>query len=281
MKLYVIPFVFLTMVFLSFGANDVSAQILKNIQKSVEKKIEKEADKVINGSPTDKNKSVGEESSAGILGDLPEKIYDFKPGSALIFEDDFSSESIGGMAKKWKSSGGGSVVEVPGVPGRWLQFHNKNNYKIAEIEELPENFTITFDVLTRLEKASIKDDFYFGFHRSNQLNDTWYSAVSGVKLNYWGNYSNIKFVSEVGKKDNFEFPLGNYARRTMRVEIEVTNGSWMKVYIDKYKVLDTEMMYPESAKYFFINAPGRNMERNDRVYIGNVKIASIDVGIDD
>ncbi|KEO75659.1 hypothetical protein [Anditalea andensis] len=275
MKLNAIPFVILTML-LTSGTFHAHGQVLKSIKKSVEKKIEKEADKVINGSSSAKNQSIGGGPNEDILAELPEKVYDFTSGSVMIFEDDFSSETAGSMPKKWKSSGGGSVVQVPGVPGNWLQFHNKNNYKIAEIDELPENFTVTFDVLTRLEKASIGDDFFFGFHRSNQLNDDWFSAVAGIRLNYWGNSSNIKFVSEVGKKDDFKFPLGNYARRVMRVEIEVTNGSWMKVYVDQYKVLDTEMMYPDSAKYFFINAPGRRMERNDRVYVSNVKIAAIE-----
>jgi len=253
---------------------DTTGQVLKRIQKSVEKKIEKEADKVINGSKSAKPEAQG--GSSEIQNDLPMTVYDFTRGSSVIFTDDFSEDTTGSMAGKWKSSGGGSVVEVPGVPGKWFQFHNGNNYKIADIDELPKNFTITFDVLTRLEKASISDDFFFGFHRSNRLDDTYYSSVAAVKLKYWGDNSAIKYNSELGDRSDFAYPLGNYARRTMKVEIEVTNGSWMKVFIDKYKVLDTEMMYPESAKYFFINAPRMRMERNDRVYIGNVHIAALE-----
>ena len=274
MKIHAIIFAFLLTSLLVVKPSDTCAQVLKKIQKSVEKKVEQEAEKALNGDKSKSPTSSGRESD--IQNNLPQTIYDFNAGTKLIFEDDFSEEQLGNMASKWKSSGGGSVVEVQGVPGKWLQFHNQNNYKIADIEELPDNFTITFEVLTRLEKASIKDDFFFGFHRSNKLDNTWYSSVAGVKFNYWGNNSKIKFNSEVGKKNDFDYPLGNYARRTMLVEIEVRNGSWMKVFVDKYKVLDTEMMYPESAKYFFINAPGRNMERNDRVYIGNVKIAALE-----
>lgn len=259
------------------------AQLLKKLKKKLEKKaeetVEKQVDKTVDGVlGEDDNKSgvPGSGKPDDPLKDLPKTVYDFEAGTEVIFEDDFSQDTEGSMPRKWKSTGNGSVVNGEDIDanGTWLQLYNDQVYQLADTDPLPENFTIEFEVLTRAETASnLRKYFNFGLNRDNNLNKWWNNTVAGIGLNY-SKYGKVAFNSEKASKTSVAFPLKNYGWARMKVEIQV-NGNWMKVFIDRYKVLDTDMLYPESSKHFYIKAPGYGMKKTDRIYIGNVRIAKL------
>lgn len=74
--------------------------------------------------------------------------YDFVPGDKLIFFDDFSQDFIGDFPSKWNTNGSGETVKIKGE--NWLELKSGYGlYFIPDIEELPEDYTIEFDILTK------------------------------------------------------------------------------------------------------------------------------------
>ncbi len=255
------------------------AQLLKKIGKSITKKVEdrfeKEADKAMDKILGEDTGVPGSGASDDPLRELPPTVYDFTPGTTVIFEDDFNNDAVGSMARKWRSNGSGTIAAAEhGGAEQWFQLTSGNIYRIANLEELPENFTVEFDLITRCEDADKIYGGSFGLTRDNQTSgDGWNQSIAAVGFGWWSG-NPVKFSSESGDKKSLGFPMKNYARRTMRVEIQITNGNWMKVYFDKYKILDTDMMYADSPKYFYITAPKPD-GKYDRTYIDNVRISAL------
>jgi outer membrane protein OmpA-like peptidoglycan-associated protein len=91
-----------------------------------------------------------EEAPSNISDDL--EVYskfDFVPGDKLIFFDDFSQDFIGDLPSKWNTNGSGAIVKFNKVEGNWFEL--KAGYLlfiIPEFNQLPEDYTIEFDLLT-------------------------------------------------------------------------------------------------------------------------------------
>ena len=72
--------------------------------------------------------------------------FDFVPGEKVVAVDDFTQDAVGDFPAKWNTDGSGEVVTIAGKSGRWLKL-TKPGYFIPEyITELPDNFTLEFDV---------------------------------------------------------------------------------------------------------------------------------------
>lgn len=75
--------------------------------------------------------------------------YDFVPGDKPIFFDDFTNDFIGDLPNKWNTNGSGNIVKFNKVEGNWFEL--KAGYRlfaIPDINQLPEDYTIEFDLLT-------------------------------------------------------------------------------------------------------------------------------------
>ncbi len=74
--------------------------------------------------------------------------FDFVPGDKLLFFDDFSNDFIGDFPAKWNTNGSGEVVTINDSPDRWLQMiPGYSTYYIPDVPNLPEEYTIEFDIL--------------------------------------------------------------------------------------------------------------------------------------
>lgn len=72
--------------------------------------------------------------------------YDFVPGEKVVAVDDFTQDEIGDFPARWNTNGSGEVVTLAGRLGRWLKM-TKGGFFLPEfITDLPDNFTLEFDV---------------------------------------------------------------------------------------------------------------------------------------
>jgi len=259
---------------LSSGAN---AQILKNISKKIEKKAEQAVDKVLdNGNPSAQTStSRPHQSSSGPFMDIPVMPYDFSAGSQIIFMDDFEEETIGAMASRWTSNGTGAVTTVDGFEGHWLKLYDKNTYKIKELVRIPENFTLEFDVLTLANNQDgLRINFGFDHEKGvGRYNPLGYRNPVNIEASY--RFNRFTFTSnEVhpNKKSEIKANMSYFVNDVMKVKIRV-QGDRMSAYIDKYKILDSEMIDPITKKYFYLAV--ENKENRGEVYLGNIKITAL------
>jgi len=267
--------VLLIICFVIAQASNGRAQVWKQVKQKLENKVNKKVDEVLDGKSNGKDTS-GEQvgNKRGRVPNL-EEVYAFTPGDSVIFEDQFSSDTPGTMPKHWKSSGGGSVVAISGTAGKWLALAQQATYRIDSLLPMPDNFTIEFDLLTRSEEAKDIGSMRFGFAKDNSArsyimdayND---NAITSCELHFH-NEEVINSSSDTEIYNTVDFPFANYSNILIHVAIAV-NGQHMQVYVNKAKLLDTDMFSPEVVKYFYISAPFE-YDANAKIYFGNFVLA--------
>jgi len=73
--------------------------------------------------------------------------YDFVPGEKVIFYDDFSQDAVGDFPVLWNTNGSAEVVTTNLFPGHWMKFVMAQCVWTDELLDLPDNYTIEFDVI--------------------------------------------------------------------------------------------------------------------------------------
>jgi OmpA-OmpF porin, OOP family len=73
--------------------------------------------------------------------------YDFIPGERVIFYEDFSADAIGDFPALWNTNGSAEVVTTNLYPGKWAKFLMRDAIWTDALLNLPENYTIEFDVI--------------------------------------------------------------------------------------------------------------------------------------
>jgi OmpA-OmpF porin, OOP family len=72
--------------------------------------------------------------------------YDFVQGEKIIAYEDFNSANLGDFPLKWNTNSSAEVVTVDGMEGKWLKIGEKGVFHPEFITDLPENFTLEFDM---------------------------------------------------------------------------------------------------------------------------------------
>jgi len=73
--------------------------------------------------------------------------YDFIPGEKVIFYEDFSQDAVGDFPALWNTNGSAEVVTTNLFPGNWMKFVTRDAVWTDALLNLPENYTIEFDVI--------------------------------------------------------------------------------------------------------------------------------------
>ena len=74
-------------------------------------------------------------------------VYDFTPGSTVLFMDQFDSTVGGNFPAKWVTDASGQVVTLQQYPGKWFSITDKGMYIPKLKGGLPKDFTVEFDLI--------------------------------------------------------------------------------------------------------------------------------------
>ncbi|AYD46944.1 MAG TPA: hypothetical protein VFQ86_11305 [Arachidicoccus soli] len=267
-------------------ANHSQAQLFKRLKDKVTSKIGDKADGMIDDVFSKKSKDTTLRTSTSSVNTAffmdAAKSYNFVPGNTVIFQDNFSRDSLGTMAQHWKTSGSGDIETFRLRNGRWLSLNEFTSYKLKRDNPLPENFTIEFDIATQSNtNAGDLETLSFGFAHDNNISDYISdayndNAITETQIHYWNKEVNNS-SSDTKINNTIKFPLAAYAVGIMHVAIKV-NGENMQVFLDKAKVLDTHMFLGTSkTKYFYIST-GTRLDNGAKIGISNFTIAAIENG---
>lgn len=72
--------------------------------------------------------------------------YDFVPGEKIIAYENFDRAEIGDFPTNWNTNSGAEIVTLNNLEGKWLKIGKKGVFHPEFINNLPENFTLEFDV---------------------------------------------------------------------------------------------------------------------------------------
>ncbi len=207
------------------------------------------------------------------------KKFDFVPGDKLLFYDDFSNDFIGDFPGKWNTNGTGEVVSFNDDSGKWFEIKDgSNSYYVANINSLPEEYTIEFDIETLgldsktsyLATLAIiideQDDFGWGANSAYAYIPFSQSISTGIRL--WNRIDNKTIVNNTVDAD---------------LRATVLNRPHISIAVNKqrYRLFVNETKYVDVPKMIAAGAPLKSLkfqvnntkEGKERIFIKNIKIA--------
>ncbi len=73
--------------------------------------------------------------------------FDFIPGEKVVAIEDFEQDAVGDFPAKWNTNAGGEIVTIDGQKGKWLKASDRGLFFPDFVNQLPENFTMEFDMM--------------------------------------------------------------------------------------------------------------------------------------
>jgi OOP family OmpA-OmpF porin len=206
--------------------------------------------------------------------------FDFVPGDELIFFDDFSQDFIGDFPSKWNTNGSGEVVRLNKVEGNWFEPKpGYDIYYIPDVTNLPEDYTIEFDILssglsrdtksTAMMQIILSDADNFDEGEDSYVYVTipfgQYSPFDIRTYNYFDNENTIK--------SRIKADIRNEVKNQPHVAISVTKQRF-RLWINQEKFIDIPRFIekPETLNYIKINVNNLKIGE-ERIFIKNLKVA--------
>ncbi|MEO1012610.1 MAG: OmpA family protein [Bacteroidota bacterium] len=205
--------------------------------------------------------------------------FDYVPGDKLLFFDDYSNDFIGDFPSRWNTNGGGQLATIGDSPEKWLELLSGYNvFLIPDVPQLPEEYTIEFDILTVgldrktssnaiLEIALSNDDkFKKG---SNFVHARLpFCQYSPVGINMESHINNKREIYSTIKAD-----LRDEVLNRPHISIAV-NKQRYRLWVNEEKHVDIPRIVPQgtvlSTLKFRLNS---FRDGTDRLFITNLKVA--------
>ncbi len=298
--------VILTVVFLTLATSG-QAQFFKKIANAAKAKVEGKAvqrteeavDKAIEGqwakkdtaaNPPAQNNADSKEAATATNFATYSK-FDFVPGEKVLVFEDFSQDAVGDFPAKWNTNASGEVVIATGSSGKWLQLNNTGVYMPDYITNLPENFTLEFDLLCNPGFRYSSSPLFFAIASLKTTKDylVWQEGWGGRK----GFLTWVLPTSPTGKsgkagyryyndngEDGGEKETANFhnpAKNKVKVSIW-RQKQRVRVYLDEEKILDIAKGLNSGDYNALVFALNTQKTAPDQYLLSNIRLA---VGVPD
>lgn len=215
--------------------------------------------------------------------------FDFEPGNKVLFFDDFSTTNIGDFPLNWNTNSSAEIVTLDDNNQKWLSMTKDGYFQPDFIKDMPENFTLEFEIFTRYRSTNILRYKFFLAAAPNPKKDLSNNyPENSFRFDWLGCNEDAAFsVVENGEEINSNEGL---KVADLACNEESGDGSLVKfsiwrqkgrlrIYINENKVLDLPQAFDMYKKYnvFKIGAEYMNyaseLENNDEFMISNVRYA--------
>jgi OOP family OmpA-OmpF porin len=286
----------LTLLFLStetFPQFDILKKVKEKVKEKTEQKVDDAINKTVDDAADQKNNDAAVTDSANIQNEEANTTsttgvnelksfskFDFVPGEQVLFFDDFSQDNIGDFPALWNTNGSGEVVNTNLFPGKWLQFSSRNAIWTDNLLDLPENYTIEFDVVPIKGEEGRMAGYSFRLMQSINAKSFDHGSVPGkaalsLFVEYYGrpgyrsyiNGSEGEGLGLTGYKDNTAL----YQKENQKYHISVwIQKSRVRIYQNETKLFDLPKAFPvQSVKMDRIRfEDGAALVSNIRIAVG-------------
>ena len=300
--------VVISMVIISF-VNDTSAQILDKIKNKAKQRADQKVDQTIDkGLDEAEGKNKKEKVKTDEDGDIKIKTvegpksnppglkayskYDFVPGEKIVYAEDFAQDVVGEFPLKWNTNGTGEIVTIEGLPGKWLQITGGTKYEAPYSNNLPENYTVEFDLVLDFKASMHVPNIEF-LIANNKVKTTYLPGMRLMLAPQAGTYSSgeeqnsidrIRLVSYNEKGERYlegkdqligEFYKYNHESIPVHVAIWVQKER-ARVWINQTKVYDLPKAIPAGLVLSNVALETEyygSSNENYKYFISNIKIA--------
>ena len=206
--------------------------------------------------------------------------FDFIAGENVIFYEDFSQDNIGDFPALWNTNGSAEVVNTNLFPGNWVKFSMRNAFWTDELLNLPENYTIEFDIIPTKGEENSMAGYGFRLMQSINAKSFDYGAVPGKAafsfyVEYFGRPGYRTYINGNegeglglnGTKENNNL----YQKENQKYHISIwVQKSRVRLYQDENKLFDLPKAFPiKNVKMDRIRfEDGAAMISNIRIAVG-------------
>lgn len=285
----------------AFGQFNLGNKVRNKVNQRIDQKIDKAIDKVLDnaeGIPDEEgsaetespgtNKESGNTSStvsAETTGEneaatavVSYTKFDFVPGEKLLFSDDFAKDRMGEFPDNWLTNGMGQVVKLNTIEGNWLRLADNSKYAPDKKFDLPENYTIEFDLLNIAEPQSGLGHLHIQLARIEDENTmaAWRYPYTETGFHLGFSSSNFR-IDDSETKINNSVPkniLRENARKPVHVSISV-NGQRYRLWINEQKIFDIPQLLPKGARHNVVILRADLEKDNDthQMLVSNFRLA--------
>ena len=303
---------FLLVLLISFTSIDSNAQ-LKNLGKRIKKKVNERIDRrfdqgvdkgldevekgvgdTVDGeddAPADPKAGKGEPGPAGtadtspagnttadapVNGDfLVNTKFDYVPGEVLMVFEDFEEDAIGDFPARWNTDGTGEVVTFGDSQDKWFQMKSGSDYIPDLPRELPEEYTIEFDLVARgLDKNTSSSTLVqVILDENNQFKTGRNRATVNIPFCQY-HHIGIRVRSDASGINNVvEADIRSQVLNQPHISIAV-NKTRLRMWVNETKYVDIPRLVPggNTIKYLKFR-PYYFKDGKEDIFIRNLKIA--------
>ena len=201
--------------------------------------------------------------------------FTFIPGNKILFYDDFSKDGLGDFPAKWETGGSGEVVTTSLYPGRWLSISGRSGY-LPSTGELPENYTIEFDLLTNgFRNNNSGNAFTIAFLKKKSYNMGGAGGHAHLRISLHrsaalqaGNTGAEK-TPRITSKLNQTFKLDSLVHFSIAV-----NKNRLRIWMEEEKIIDIpSLLVGNMGRYILFEAYEIHPEKGQTVMLTNFKVA--------
>lgn len=290
--------------FFLLAPDNLSAQLLNKMMNKVENKVEKKLDEKMENKEagkSEKKEAIVSQNEKETIPDNTDNLtftnytskFDFVPGEKLIISDDFSQDAVGDFPALWFTNGSGEIVTIDGQDGKWLMMKGRSQAFIDRLLELPDNFTVQFDLLCSVPFSWSSDVFNIYLEDVKDLaryrvgDNGGEMSSKNVNYHFWLDLHPGKLNPGTYATKGY----GNYRLNNTRAKLEL-NEIWMpgpeksllkvsiwrqsqrlRLYLNENKILDLPKILPEDMNPNLIVFEPYRLEDGDHYFIGNLRIA--------
>lgn len=256
------------------------------------KKKKKNDDAETNENESSNNNS-GAKSTTSAGGNSSLKSYskfDFVPGEKILYYDDFERGETGDFPTGWNTNSSAEIVTFNDIPGKWLSITKDGFFQPEMVKDLPENFTLEFDVINRYRSNNI---LYYNFNiyqTANARKDIDNAYLDNTfQLRWDGCSGNVKYNiqekrEEVSSNNNIKTNQITCTGTDFSSPAKFRFSLWrqknrLRVYINEEKIIDIPQAFNSSIKYnaFKLGAQYMNFsngrEHDDEFMVSNFRYA--------
>jgi OmpA-OmpF porin, OOP family len=206
--------------------------------------------------------------------------FDFVPGERVIFYEDFSQDAVGDFPALWNTNSSAEIVTTNLFPGKWMQFRGNGSIWTDQLMDLPENYTIEFDVIPIKGESGNMEGYQFLMIKSINTNSFDHGAVPGKAgffcvTEYFGRQSYRTYNNDTGNDRHDQTGYRNdeqhYQKENNLYHISIwVQKTRVRIYQDEVKIFDLPKAFlPPSSGFDRIRfEQGAAMVSNIRIAIG-------------
>jgi outer membrane protein OmpA-like peptidoglycan-associated protein len=215
--------------------------------------------------------------------------FDFIPGEKVIALEDFSEISLGDFPLEWNTNSSAEIVRMGNDPTKWFSMTKDGFFQPEFITDMPENFTIEFDLITRYRSSNILE---YSFQLASSKNPSSELAENYVansfRLGWLGcNEAASFFVLENGETINSNDGLAVKeficAGENYEIPEKVRISIWrqktrLRIYANQNKIVDIPKALKTDLDYnvFKFGASYMNFSTRDdldKFMVSNIRYA--------